>query len=158
MLFRSLDGRDRTKVLVVATSSAPWLVQPILRSAGRFSDAVLVGPPDLVARSHLVGRSLRRRSIAHDLDPDVVAGALQGCTTDDIDAVIDAAIARAYADSTALGRVSRVQSAHFDYALRTVRTGANMWFDTAYNFPEFTDDSSQFDPLFDYIRRHVRRS
>ena len=31
------------------------------------------------------------------------------------------------------------------------------WFDTAYNCPEFTDDSSEFDPMYDYIRRHLRR-
>ena len=87
-----------------------------------------------------------------------MAANLQGCTIADIESVLDGATARAYNDSATLGRVVRVQSAHVDVAAQSCARGAHTWFDTAYNFPEFTDDSSQFDPLFDYIRRHVRRS
>ena len=157
-LLAALDARDASTVFVLATSSAPWLVQPILRAPGRCSEAVLVGPPDQAARTFLIQRSLRRRSISNDVDASELSGLLQGCTVSDIENVLDCAVARAYSDSTALGRVTRVQSAHVERALRSARRGANVWFDTAYNFPEFTDDSSQFDPLFDYIRRHVRRS
>ncbi len=157
-LLAALDRRDGANVFVIATSSAPWLVQPILRTPGRFSEALLVGPPDHRARCYLIAKSLQRRGVAHEINPDLVAANLQGCTITDIESVLDAAIARAYNDSATLGRVVHVQSAHVDCAAKSGARGAHTWFDTAYNFPEFTDDSSQFDPLFDYIRRHVRRS
>ena len=157
-LLAALDRRNGANVFVIATSSAPWLVQPILRTPGRFSEALLVGPPDHRARCYLITKSLQRRGVAHEINPDLVAANLQGCTIADIESVIDGAIARAYNDSATLGRLVRVQSAHVDSAAQSYVRGAHTWFDTAYNFPEFTDDSSQFDPLFDYIRRHVRRS
>ena len=157
-LLVGIDGVRGTNVFVVATSSAPWMIQPVLRTPGRLLDAVLVGPPDRVARRHFVLTSLRRRGVATDFDVEAAADAMQGCTTGDIETILDAAVARAYADSTKLGRVTRVQNAHVRTALAGATRRADAWFDNAYNFPEFTDDSAQFDPLFDYIRRHVRRS
>lgn len=157
-LLAGLDSLAGTNVFAVATSSAPWLVQPVLRMPGRLLDAVLIGPPDRLARHHLVLGSLRRRGVASDIDVDAAADDMQGYTTDDIEAALDTAVARAYADSTKLGRVTRVQHAHLRTALASHPRRADAWFDSAYNFPEFTDDSAQFDPLFDYIRRHVRRS
>ena len=71
--------------------------------------------------------------------------------------MLDVAVARAYSDSVRSGRLVRVHQDHVAYAIGRVARQANQWFDMAYNFPEFTDDSAQFDPLFDYIRRHVRR-
>ena len=117
-----------------------------------------MGPPDQRAREHLIARSLQRRGIAHDVDAEAAAATLQGCSVGDLETVLDAASAKAYTDSTSLGRVVHVRQAHIEYASTDCVRGANAWFDTAYNFPEFTDDSTQFDPLFDYIRRHVRRS
>lgn len=156
-LLLGLDTIPGTQTFVVATSSAPWLIQAVLRRPGRLHDAVLIGPPDRASRRHLLVSSLRRREISHDIDIDRTAGELQGCTSRDIESVMDLAAARAYSESTRSGQLVRVQTDHMAYAVgRSVRH-ANQWFDMAYNFPEFTDDSAQFDPLFDYIRRHVRR-
>ncbi len=156
-LLLGLDTIPGTQTFVVATSSAPWLIQAVLRRPGRLHDAVLIGPPDRAARRHLLMSSLRRREISHDIDVDRTAGELQGCTTGDIESMLDLAAARAYTESTRSGQLVRVQTDHMAYAIGRVVRQANQWFDMAYNFPEFTDDSAQFDPLFDYIRRHVRR-
>ena len=157
-LLAGIDTVRDTKVFVVATSSAPWMIQPVLRTPGRLLHAVLIGPPDRAARRHLLLTSLRRRGVATDIDVDAAADDMQGCTTTDIEAILDTAASRAYADSTTLGRVTPVRHAHLRTALAGAPRLGDAWFDNAYNFPEFTDDSAQFDPLFDYIRRHVRRS
>lgn len=156
-LLLGLDTIPNTQTFVVATSSAPWLIQPVLRRPGRLHDAVLIGPPDRAARRHLIMSSLRRREISHDIDVDGSAGELQGCTTGDIESLLDLAAARAYSESHRSGQLIRVQADHMAFAVGRCSRLANQWFDMAYNFPEFTDDSAQFDPLFDYIRRHVRR-
>ena len=156
-LLLGLDTIPSTQTFVVATSSAPWLIQPVLRRPGRLHDAVLIGPPDRAARRHLIMSSLRRREISHDIDIDGTAGELQGCTTGDIESMVDLAAASAYSESHRTGQLIRVQADHMAYAASRGSRLANQWFDMAYNFPEFTDDSAQFDPLFDYIRRHVRR-
>lgn len=157
-LLLGLDALAQSPTFVVATSSAPWLIQPVLRRPGRLHDAVLIGPPDRVARRHLLASSIRRRDLAHDIDVDGVSGELQGCTTADVETLLDVAVARAYSDSVRAGRLVRVDPSHLSYAISRSARHANQWFDIAYNFPEFTDDSAQFDPLFDYIRRHVRRA
>ncbi len=153
-----LDSLAQSATFVVATSSAPWLIQPVLRRPGRLHDAVLIGPPDRAARRHLLASSIRRRDIANDVDVAGVSGELQGYTTADIESMLDAAVARAYSESVRCGQLLRVESSHLAFAIARGARQANSWFDMAYNFPEFTDDSAQFDPLFDYIRRHVRRA
>lgn len=156
-LLAALDAHDPTRVVVVASSAAPWLVSPSLRGPGRLERFVLVGTPDQEARRRAFERSLGR---AHGLDQDdlrATADLSEGCTFADIRAVCDRAASLALDESRLSGVVTSIRRDHLRRALHAQARSGWTWFDMAYNFAEFTDDSDEFDPLFDYIRRHVRK-
>ena len=156
-LLAALDAHDPTRVVVVASSAAPWLVSPSLRAPGRLERFVLVGTPDQEARRRCFERTLGR---GHGLDDDdlrATADLSEGCTFADIRAVCDRAAALALGESRLSGVISPIRRDHLRRALHVQTRSGWSWFDTAYNFAEFTDDSDEFDPLFDYIRRHVRK-
>ena len=156
-LLNALDAHDPTRVIVVAPSAAPWLVSPSLRGPQRLERFVLVGTPDQEARRRALERTLGR---GHGLDDDdlrVTADLSEGCTFADIREVCNRAGALALDESHLSGVVTPIRRDHLRRALHVQLRGGWSWYDTAYNFAEFTDDSDEFDPLFDYIRRHVRK-
>ena len=156
-LIEVLDQNDRTKVLIVASTTAPWMINPVLRGDGRFDRSILVGPPDCEAREATLERLARTRLLPVQADLHALAARCEGCTTDDLNMLFSVAAELAFRDVVDRAVVVPLDDRHFDSALERINRSANAWFDMAYNFPEFTDDSSEFDPLFDYIRRNVRR-
>lgn len=156
-LLEVLDANDPTKVLVVGSTSLPWQINPLLRAPGRFERSMLVGPPDAEARRTTIERHLKKRVLPVDVDVRAVAGRTEGCTTDDLTRLCSAAAEAALRDSVDRGVIVPLTQEHFMTALHQIPRSAYAWFDAAYNSPEFTDDTEEFDPLFDYIRRNVRR-
>ena len=156
-LEEALDAHDPKKVIVVGSTSAPWMVPTGLRRKGRFDRLVLVGPPDLEARTATLQRYFRNRLIPVEGDLRQIAGSAEGCTNHDLRSIGALAAALTLA-ATADGAPG--QSVGISELLQAIamlgRSGWD-WFDMAYNCPEFTDDSSEFDPMYDYIRRHIRR-
>ena len=156
-LIEVLDSNDPTKVLVVGSTSAPWQLNPILRQEGRFTKCLLVGPPDSEARQATLERHLRAKVLPYDVDLTVLAERTEGCTTDDLLRLCASAAEGALRESVDRSTVVPISQAHFLAALGSVNRSAHTWFDVAYNSSEFTDDTEEYDPLFDYIRRNVRR-
>ncbi len=156
-LVEVLDNNDPSKVLVVGSTSSPWQLNPILRQEGRFTKCLLVGPPDLEARQSTLERHLRAKVLPYDVDLTIIADRTEGCTTDDLVRLCASAAEGALRESADRGRVVAINQAHFLAALGSVMRSAHSWFDVAYNSSEFTDDTEEYDPLFDYIRRNVRR-
>ena len=157
-LHDAMDAHDPTTMVVVATSAAPWLVSPTLRTPKRFDRLVLMAPPDAEARATMLARVLGEGEGPVDADVRSVAVSAEGCTNDDLRDVAMRAAALALDESSAMGSVRRVRADHLRRALTAQPRSGFEWFDLAYNFAEFTDDSHEFDPMFDYIRRHVRKS
>jgi SpoVK/Ycf46/Vps4 family AAA+-type ATPase len=156
-LIEVLDANDPTKVLVVGSTASPWQLNPNLRQEGRFTKCILVGPPDLEARQATLERHLRSRVLPFDVDLTTLAARTEGCTTDDLIRLCASAAEGALRESVDSGIVKPISQAHFLTALGSVTRSAHAWFDVAYNSSEFTDDTEEYDPLFDYIRRNVRR-
>ncbi len=157
-LARCMQAHDPRRVIVVGATSAPWLLNATLKGAGLFDRFMLIGPPDLEARIVLMERSLRQRQIPCVADLRSVALACEGMNEQDIRSMVALAAEFALESSVDRGSVQPLNDDHFRKARGHARRSGAEWFDAAYNFPEFTDDSDQFDPLFDYIRRHVRKS
>lgn len=156
-LEKAMADRDPQSVVVVGASASPWLLSPALRSPSMFDQFVLVGPPDREARVGALQRNLRGRSLPIEADLRSLAVDAEGCTTRDLAAICASAAEAAFTESIGRTDPTPLSDRHFRRALaRQPKSGTN-WFDTAYNFPEFMDDSSQFDPVFDYIRRYMRR-
>lgn len=153
----ALDAHDPTRVIVVGSTSAPWMVQPGLRRSGRFDRLVMMGPPDLEARTATLQRYFRNRMIPVEADLRQIAVSAEGCTNHDLRSIGAVAAALKLAATVDGGTVEAVGISELLQAISMLGRSGWDWFDTAYNCPEFTDDSSEFDPLYDYIRRHIRR-
>lgn len=156
-LCAALDERDPRQVMVIAGTSAPWMLNMALRRAGRLDRMLLVGPPERSARLTMLQRAVQASGIACGTDLHALADRTEGCTNDDLRRLVASAAQFALGDSTLEGSVLAVKDRHVRLAIEEAPRSGRAWFDMAYNFPEFTDDSVEFDPLYDYIRRFVRR-
>ncbi len=156
-LESALDAHDPSKVLVVGATSRPWMVPASLRRPGCFDRLLMVGPPDVEARTATLQRYFRHRMIPVEADLRAAAAKAEGCTNHDLCSVAAVAAALTLASSVEGQGVRSVGEQELHQALAMLPRSGNDWFDTAYNCPEFTDDSSEFDPMYDYIRRHIRR-
>jgi transitional endoplasmic reticulum ATPase len=156
-LEAAIDRHDPAKVLLLAASSAPWMINASLRSKGRLDQLVMVGAPDVESRMAAMERALRTRSLQTNADLRAIARTAEGLSNEDCRTLVAHAATFALAESVDRNAMVALRDEHFRRALVETPRSAKAWFDMAYNFPEFMDDSTAFDPLFDYIRRHVRR-
>jgi ATPase family associated with various cellular activities (AAA) len=155
-LLAELDER-RAPVYVMATTSRPWDVPAELFTPGRFEHTLLVPPPDVDARHQLIASQLQRRSSDTGVDVISLAQRTDGFLPADLERVVSMAADLAFAHSQASGRLRPINTSDLDAALEQVKPRTLGWFDTAYNWAAFARSTSALDPLFDYIRRHVRR-
>ena len=156
-LEEALDAHDPNRVVVIGATSVPWMIPSGLRRPGRFNRMVLIGPPDLEARTATLQRYFRNRMITVSADLRQIAAGAEGCTNHDLRSIGAVAAALTLAAMADGGPVPAVGIPELIQASTVLPRSGYDWFDTAYNCPEFTDDSSEFDPMFDYIRRHIRR-
>jgi transitional endoplasmic reticulum ATPase len=156
-LEAAIDRHDPSKVLLIAASAAPWMINAALRTKGRLDQLVMVGAPDVESRLAAMERALRARALQTAADLRAIARTAEGLSNEDCRTLIAHAATFALAESVDRNAVVALRDEHFRRALSETPRSAKTWFDMAYNFPEFMDDSTAFDPLFDYIRRHVRR-
>ena len=79
-LLTELDGTasDNDGVVVVGATNTPWDVEPALRRPGRFDRTICVLPPDLEARTAILGAAFRSRPVAPGLDLASVARRTDG--------------------------------------------------------------------------------
>jgi SpoVK/Ycf46/Vps4 family AAA+-type ATPase len=156
-LEAAIDRHDPSKVLLLAASAAPWMINAALRAKGRLDQLVMVGAPDVESRMAAMERALRARALQTTADLRAISRTAEGLSNEDCRTLVAHAATFALAESMDRNAIAVLRDEHFRRALLETPRSAKAWFDMAYNFPEFMDDSTAFDPLFDYIRRHVRR-
>lgn len=78
-LLTEMDGFESLKgVIVIAATNRPESIDPALMRAGRFSEVVYVGPPDLAAREAIFRVHLRGKPLADDVDLHELAVKAEG--------------------------------------------------------------------------------
>jgi len=87
-----LDGmRPKDRVIVVATTNRPHLLDPALLRPGRFDKIFYVPPPDLKAREDIFRIHLKDVPIAGYIDYKLLAHRTEGYSGADIAAIVDEA-------------------------------------------------------------------
>ena len=80
-LLGELDGFDpRERVVLLAATNRPEILDPALMRAGRFDRQVVVDRPDKIGRAAILRVHLRKVQIDPDLDVDAAAGLTPGFT------------------------------------------------------------------------------
>ena len=152
-LLAELDGAKASNegVFVLAATNSPWDVDPALRRPGRFDRTLLVLPPDLEARRHLLELELRSRPV-EALDLPALASRTEGFSGADLSHLVASATELAMADAIRQGQVRPIRQADFVRALKDVRPSTRTWFETAKNAAQFANDDGEYDELLSYLR------
>ena len=91
-LLTELDGmKPRDKVIVVATTNRPQLLDPALLRPGRFDKIFYVPPPDLKARADIFKIHLKGVPTKGPIDYIVLAHRTEGYSGADIAAIVEEA-------------------------------------------------------------------
>ena len=118
-LLTSIDGLESLeRVLVIAATNRPDIVDEALLRTGRFDRLLYVEPPTLAGRLEILKVHTRAMPLAEDVDLDALATKTEGYVGSDIAALCREAGLTAIRESL---KASKVTRAHFETALKQVR-------------------------------------
>ncbi|MFB6109674.1 MAG: AAA family ATPase [Halodesulfurarchaeum sp.] len=124
-LLTELDAAaEDPNLVVLAATNRRDAIDPALLRPGRLERHVHVPEPDRAARREILAVKTRSKPLGPDLDLDSLAGALEGYTGADIDALVRAASMRAIREAVEAGAGSvTITAAHFEAARSVVDPG-----------------------------------
>jgi len=137
-LLTLMDGlKTRGKIIVIAATNVPNMLDPALRRPGRFDREIEIGIPDRKGRKEIIEIHTRHMPLAKDVSLDGLADITYGYTGADISALTKEAAMRALrrllpkikwkeekqVPTEVLEKLS-VNKQDFDYALRIVEPSA----------------------------------
>ena len=118
-LLTSIDGLESLeRVLVIAATNRPDIVDEALLRTGRFDRLLYVEPPTLAGRLEILKVHTRSMPLADDVSLDDLASRTEGYVGSDIAALCREAGLTAIRENV---KASKVTRAHFDAALKQVR-------------------------------------
>ena len=95
-LLAELDGFDpRERVVLLAATNRPEILDPALMRAGRFDRQVVVDRPDKIGRAAILRVHLRKIQVEPELDIDAAAGLTPGFTGAELANLVNEAAIRA---------------------------------------------------------------
>lgn len=147
----SVDN-DNKNVFVLSATNHPWDVDTALRRPGRFDRLVLVLPPDLDARRHILEYHLKDRPV-QDLNLEAIAQKTDFFSGADLAHLCESAIEYALEDSIETGTARPVTMQDFERALKEVKPSTRPWFETARNYAMFANEGGAYDDLLQFIQQ-----
>jgi transitional endoplasmic reticulum ATPase len=118
-LLTEMDGiQPLQRVVVIAATNRPDLLDPALLRPGRFDKIIYVPPPDKRARLQILKIHTRRTPLARDVDLEKLAEMTEGYTGADLEALVREAVLIALREKL---EVRPVELGHFMEALKVVK-------------------------------------
>ncbi|EQD40832.1 AAA family ATPase, subfamily protein, partial [mine drainage metagenome] len=115
-LLTSIDGLESLeRVLVLAATNRPDIIDEALLRTGRFDHLLYVGPPDSAGRLEILKVHTRKMPLAHDVDLEQLAARTDGFVGSDLAALCREAGLGAIRENV---KATKVGMAQFDAALR----------------------------------------
>jgi transitional endoplasmic reticulum ATPase len=142
-------------LVVVGTSTAPWRIDRSLLRAGRFARMLFVPPPDLLARSRILADRLSYLPISTDVSAADIATVTEGFSATELQMICARAAEHAMSVSRHVGSMWSITQRDLTRAVEGTTPSSVSWFVQAHS--SLRDTSTDLDPLFDYVRRNVRR-
>lgn len=152
-LLTELDGveADNEGLYTLAATNCPWDVDAALRRPGRFDRTVFVPPPDLQARTEILGLHMRGRPTG-ELDLAALAETLTGFSGADLAYVCENAVELAMQEAIRAGHTIPIGQQHLEQAAHGIRPSTHEWFDTAQNVARYSNDNGDYTELVSYMR------
>ncbi|HTW39845.1 MAG TPA: CDC48 family AAA ATPase [Thermoplasmata archaeon] len=118
-LLTSIDGLESLeRVLVIAATNRPDIIDEALLRTGRFDRMLYVEPPNAAGRAEIFKVHTKRMPLADDVNLNELAERTEGYVGSDIAALCREAGITAIRESLKSNKVTR---AHFEVAMKTVR-------------------------------------
>jgi transitional endoplasmic reticulum ATPase len=132
-LLTSIDGLESLeRVLVIAATNRPDILDEALLRTGRFDRLLYVEPPNVAGRVEILKVHSKRMPLADDVDLNAIAVRTEGYVGSDLAALCREAGLAALRENI---KASKVTRAHFDSALRSVRPSCDA--DTLRSYEEY---------------------
>ncbi|MGA8536114.1 MAG: AAA family ATPase, partial [Thermoplasmata archaeon] len=132
-LLTSIDGLESLeRVLVIAATNRPDILDEALLRTGRFDRLLFVGPPTVAGRVEILKVHTKRMPLADDVDLNAIAVRAEGYVGSDIAALCREAGLSALRENV---KASKVTRAHFEAALHVVRPSCDP--DTLRSYEEY---------------------
>ncbi len=143
--LRTLLAQEKD-MFVLATTTRPWEVEPILRRTGRFDQLVFVPPPDVEARAAILqGYAPAQPGV--EIDFQRLARQTEYLSIPDLQKICrDAGEGES---ERALDTIDLLR------ALPKVRASTREWLECARNFALFADARGDYDELRHYLQTHA---
>ena len=150
-LLAELDGlTGKDAPIVLAASSNPWDLDPVLRRPGRLDRTLLVAPPDPAAREAILHHLLRDRRLGAGVNLREMAARTDEFSVTDLATLCETAAERAAGDPGRGGRLISVRD--FDAVLAEVRSSTGAWLSVARNATKFATLDGYYDDLHRYLK------
>jgi transitional endoplasmic reticulum ATPase len=123
-ILSELDGfeaREGQNVMFMGATNEPWNIDYAMLRPGRLDEKVYVGLPDLAARKRILELNLKDIPLCEDVDPDALAGRLDGYSGADIAYLCRKVSEQTFLESVELAHERPVADADFQKVLRTLR-------------------------------------
>ncbi|MGP8074580.1 MAG: CDC48 family AAA ATPase [Thermoplasmata archaeon] len=118
-LLTSIDGLESLeRVLVIAATNRPDIIDEALLRTGRFDRLLFVEPPDVAGRIEILRVHTSKMPLADDVDLALLAAHTEGYVGSDLAALCREAGLTAIRENL---KASKVTRAHFEAALKQVR-------------------------------------
>jgi transitional endoplasmic reticulum ATPase len=147
-----LDGIEASNegLLILAATNAPWHLDAAFRRPGRFDRIIFVPPPDLPARSAIIGILLRGKP-SQDIDCDYVAKKTDGFSGADLKAVVDMAVEAKLQEAFKKQAVSPLTTRDLVAAVKRHRPTTQEWFSTGRNYALYSNQGGFYDDILKYL-------
>ena len=123
-ILSELDGfeaREGQNVMFMGATNEPWNIDYAMLRPGRLDEKVYVGLPDREARKRILELNLKDIPLCEDVDPDALAGRLDGYSGADIAYLCRKVSEQTFLESVELAHERPVADADFQKVLRTLR-------------------------------------
>ncbi|OGG45620.1 MAG: hypothetical protein A3F84_19990 [Candidatus Handelsmanbacteria bacterium RIFCSPLOWO2_12_FULL_64_10] len=127
-ILGELDGFDRDEknaLLFVGATNEPWSIDGAILRPGRLDEKIYIGLPDRAARRKILDLSLAGVPLAGDIDPDALAGRLDGYSGADIAYLCRKVCETAFREAVAGAAEEPIGADGFDAVLDWLRPSVN---------------------------------
>jgi len=140
------------EILVLATTNAPWHLDPAFRRLGRFDRIIFVEPPDLDARVSIFTVLLKDKPIS-EIDYKSLANKTKYFSGADIKIVVDLAIEEKLKEAIKKGSPELITTASLLTAIKKVTPSTKEWFFTAKNYALYSNQGGFYDNILSYLKK-----
>lgn len=126
-LLNEIDGFEELKgVFVLAATNKPEVIDPALLRAGRLSETLYVGLPDLDARKAILDMQTGSTNLADDVDKTALSNMTGGYSGAEIVAICQQANYAAFEEQIRSGKPQNICQRHFNIAMAKVEKSVTL--------------------------------